>query len=252
MKLLLTNDDGIYGQGILELTDVLKQKQHDIIVVAPDRERSATGHSITLHKPLRVTEVELDKIRDVSCYKINGTPADCVKIGLEKLTEYRPDFIISGINNGPNLGYDVLYSGTVSAAIEGFMMGYNAMAVSLVTDMYKNFKETAYKINEILEKIDLNKCNKKYLLNVNVPDKKKLINTNIKLTTLGKSIYKDFFEERVDPAGNKYYWLTGKREEKVKEGTDLWAINHKNVSLTPLKINLTDKEICNNLKNSFN
>jgi len=251
LKLLLTNDDGIYGQGILELADVLNKKGHKVILVAPDRERSAAGHSITLHKPLRVTELSIAKLNNVSCYKVNGTPADCVKIGLEKLTDYRPDFVISGINNGLNLGYDVLYSGTVSAAIEAFMMGYNAMAVSLVPDIYKNFKGAAYRIDEILARIRTEKYSENLLLNINVPDEKELKNIDIKITCLGKSIYKDCFEERVDPAGNKYYWLTGKRDERLKQNTDLWAVNNKNISITPLKLDLSDYKICKELKHDF-
>ncbi len=251
MNLLITNDDGIYGAGIIELAVKLKEKDHNIFVVAPDRERSAIGHSITLHKPLRVTKVYLDKLKNIDCYKINGTPADCIKIGLEKLCKFKPDFIISGINNGPNLGFDVLYSGTVSAAIEGFMMGYNSIAVSLFTEKNANFRQAAGKIHEIIINLKNNCSEQNMLLNINIPDKNNLKNTPIKVTSLGKSIYKDFFEERIDPAGNKYYWLTGERNDFVKENTDLWAINSQYISLTPLKLNLTDKILTEKLNKCF-
>jgi len=252
LNILITNDDGIYGKGIIELAAKLNDSKHQIVLVAPDRERSAAGHSITLHKPLRVKRVNMDRLNNILCYKINGTPADCVKIGLEKLMKNGTDFIISGINNGPNLGIDVLYSGTVSAAMEGFILGYKSIAVSLVTDTNRNFQGAAEKIDELLTKIKNEKLSKKMLLNINIPDKNNLKNTEIKVTSLGKSIYKDYFTERVDPLGNKYYWLTGKRERETNKNTDIWAIDNNYISITPIKLKLTDSKLAKNLNDIIN
>lgn len=142
MKIFLTNDDGIYADGIRILAEVLQEAGHQVFIVAPDRERSATGHSITILEPIRAIKVNINK--DITAYKVSGTPADCVKLGLEKLIDFTPDLLISGINNGSNLAFDVLYSGTVSAAIEGWIMGLNSIAISLARKEKYNFQTAAY------------------------------------------------------------------------------------------------------------
>ncbi|HLV08755.1 MAG TPA: 5'/3'-nucleotidase SurE [Halanaerobiales bacterium] len=248
MKILLTNDDGIYADGIYKLANFLINQGHKITLVAPDRERSAAGHSITIQDPLRVEVIDLS-IKGLLSYKVSGTPADCVKLGLERLVKYVPDFIISGINDGPNLGYDVLYSGTVSAAIEAWMMGYNSLAVSLVRTGRKNCNYAVHYIEKLL--YTLNKMDNKepLLLNINIPPLSSGKMKGVKLTKLGTSLYEDIFEERIDPMGRKYYWLTdgGGREEK-DINSDIWAVNNNYISITPLKLKLTNMRLFHKLK----
>lgn len=248
MKILLTNDDGVYADGLRALAKALIAGGHNIFIVAPDRERSAAGHSITISDPLRAKKVKLG-IGNINSYKVNGTPADCVKLGLEKLVDFEPDLIISGINDGPNLGYDVLYSGTVSAAMEGWMMGYTSIAVSLATKIERDFDYGAYFIEDLIKNSGLTSIEEKMLLNINIPDQPKDRIKGVIVTTLGKSLYEDSFEERVDPMGNTYYWLTGNSSsDDFSVETDIWAITHKYISITPLKINLTDLKQINILK----
>lgn len=239
MKILLTNDDGIYADGIRTLAQVLLAGGHRVLVSAPDRERSAASHSITIIDPLRAKEVNLG-IDGLTGYKVNGTPADCVKLGLEKLTDFKPDLIISGINDGPNIGYDVLYSGTVSAAMEGFMMGYTSIAVSLATKKYRDFKYGARFINNFI-KSDIFSIGEIMLLNINIPDLPEEKIQGVSITSLGKSQYEDSFEERIDPMGNRYFWLTGViSEEDISEESDIWALKKDRISITPLQLNLTN------------
>ena len=240
MKILLTNDDGIYAEGIQTLAQVLSRQEHDIVMVAPDRERSASGHSITIKDPLRVNSVEFKKIPGIKSFKVDGTPADCVKLGIEKFVDFEPDLIISGINDGANLGYDVLYSGTVSAAIEAWMMGYNSIAVSLAVKEDRNFKSAANFVSDFLKKLELDLLPERMLLNINVPDLPREKMQGSYIADLGASNYVDSFEERVDPMGSNYYWLSGKTKEEFSYNTDIWAVNHGKIALTPLKIELTN------------
>ncbi|MFW6270209.1 MAG: 5'/3'-nucleotidase SurE [Bacillota bacterium] len=238
MKILLTNDDGIYAEGIQTMARVL-QNDHQIALVAPDRERSASGHSITIKDPLRAQKVDFKYLDDINCFKVNGTPADCVKLGLEKLIDFKPDIIVSGINHGANLGYDVLYSGTVSAAIEAWMMGYCSLAVSLDLKKGHHFKSGANYVQHFLKKIENFDIGEKMLLNVNIPDLKEEEIEGVEITDLGASLYVDNFEERVDPMGKHYYWLSGKKKEGFARNTDIWAVSNDRIALTPLKIDLT-------------
>lgn len=240
MKILLTNDDGIYAEGIQTLAEVLAKGDHEIVMVAPDRERSASGHSITIKDPLRVNPVNFKNIPGIKSFKVDGTPADCVKLGIEKFVDFKPDLIISGINNGGNLGYDVLYSGTVSAAIEAWMMGYNSIAVSLAVDKKRNFKSAANFVADFLQKLKLGLLPERMLLNINVPDISEEKIQGPYIADLGTSNYVDSFEERVDPMGQNYYWLSGKSKEELSYNTDIWAVNHNKIALTPLKIELTN------------
>lgn len=250
MNILLTNDDGVYADGIRALARVLISSGHNVIITAPDRERSAAGHSITISNPLRVKEAKLE-IEGLKAYKINGTPADCVKLGIEKLIDFKVDFIISGINDGPNLGYDVFYSGTVSAAMEAWMMGYKAIAVSLASSSTRNFTYPACFIEKLLSK-KLFKVNKAVLLNINFPDLKENEIKGVRVVKLGKSQYEDGFEERIDPMGNSYFWLTGGFvNTKNDEDTDIYMLNDNYVTITPLKPVLTDYNTIELLNNSI-
>ncbi|ACL69639.1 5'/3'-nucleotidase SurE [Halothermothrix orenii] len=253
MNVLLTNDDGVYAEGIFILASYLVSAGHRVVVSAPDRERSATGHAITISYPLRAYKIKLNIKGEIDVYKIDGTPADCVKLGVEKLAGFKPDIIISGINDGPNLGYDVLYSGTVSAAIEGWMMGYTSIAVSLNSNGQYHFKTGADFIVRLLNNFDFLSLDQKMLLNINIPDLPGEKINGIKITKLGKSLYEDSFEKRFDPMGKPYYWLTGNNvDNNIHDSTDIWAIKNNYISITPLKIDLTDLSQIDILNHNLN
>jgi 5'-nucleotidase len=243
MKILVTNDDGIYADGIQQLTKELESdKDNEVIVVAPDREQSATGHAITLHKPLRVAEMNFKGI-DSRTLAVNGTPADCVKLGVETILEESPDLVISGINRGPNLGHDVLYSGTVSAAFEGILLGIPAIAVSLATYENWDFTYGAKFIRGLVNYLDKEELNPNELLNINIPSLEKDKLKGVKVTKLGNRSYTNIFDQRVDPRGEAYYWLAGDIvEEDNDEETDVTAVNQNQISITPVRLNLTDFE----------
>ncbi|SJZ31482.1 5'/3'-nucleotidase SurE [Selenihalanaerobacter shriftii] len=245
MKILVTNDDGIYSDGIQYLVKALeKENKHEIIVVAPDREQSATGHAITLHRPLRVKEMNFEDI-DSKTLAVDGTPADCVKLGVEAILDEKPDIVVSGINRGPNLGCDVLYSGTVSAGFEGLLLGIPSIAVSLATYEDWNFTYAAEFISGLVQNLNQKDLSSEVLLNINIPSLDKDELKGVKITKLGNRSYTNMFDERFDPRGEVYYWLAGDIvEEGNDEGTDVTAINQKQISITPVRLNLTDfKEI---------
>jgi len=241
MKIMVTNDDGVYADGIQHLTKALeKGEEHEIIVVAPDREQSATGHAITLRRPLRVAEMNYKDINS-KVLSVDGTPADCVKLGVEAILDDEPDLVISGINRGPNLGCDVLYSGTVSAAFEGLLLGIPSIAVSLATYEDWNFSYAAEFMRGLVKSLDRDDLRSDVLLNINIPplDKEQL--EGVKVTKLGNRSYTNMFDQRIDPRGEEYYWLAGDIiEEGNDEQTDVTAINQNQISITPIRLNLTD------------
>ncbi|ADL13063.1 5'/3'-nucleotidase SurE [Acetohalobium arabaticum] len=243
MKILVTNDDGIYADGIQQLARALaKNPDNEVLVVAPDREQSATGHAITLHRPLRVKEVNYDSA-DAESLAVNGTPADCVKLGIEAILEEKPDIVISGINRGPNLGCDVLYSGTVSAAFEGILLGVPAVAVSLAAYDDLNFTYAAEFISELVEDLAEKGLDKEVLLNVNIPPCNREELEGVQITKLGNRSYINTFDQRTDPRGEDYYWMGGDIvEEGNDEETDVAAVNQQRISITPIRLNLTDFE----------
>ncbi len=250
MKILLTNDDGVYADGITELALALSRAGHRLALVAPDRERSASGHAITLHDPLRALKITRSAIPDIPAYRVSGTPADCVKLAVEKLIDFKADLIISGINHGPNLGLEILYSGTVSAAIEAWMLGYSSIAVSMNYSEKNNFKKAAQSIVDLLKKDAIINQSNHYLLNVNFPAELNN-NTEIRVTKLGKTLYDDSFVERTDPMGNRYFWLSGNNRDLKNDDTDICAYLNNKISITPLKVDLTDQEELKKLKDSF-
>jgi len=240
MRILLSNDDGLFGRGLEPLIYELK-KIGDVFVVVPDTEKSASSHSITLHSPIRLVE----KRKNV--YTVTGTPSDCVRFGVIGIMKNRVDMIVSGVNDGPNLGDDCIYSGTVAAAREGAMLGIPAIAVSLVPPGRGNFKlasEYAAKIVVTAKKIRMPKYS---FLNVNIPDTDGI--EGIELTKMGKRIYDEDIEERTDPRGYKYYWIAGERLSGHPDpGTDIKAISMSRISVTPLKVDQTDFSFLNDLK----
>jgi len=248
-KLLLTNDDGIYAPGLFALYSELKN-DFDISIVAPESEMSAVGHAITLYSPLRVKEI--NRNGDFFGYAVNGTPADCVKIALQELLDQRPDIILSGINLGANVGIDVLYSGTVSAATEGAFLGVKSAAISLATRKNPDFSFAAQFSRQIIKFLKHNGFKTGTALNVNIPAIPKEKLAGIRLVKQGTSRLKERFERRTDPRGNVYYWLVGEIEiEKYTEDTDLIALKRNKITITPITCDLTSFEDIENLKPSL-
>ncbi len=247
MRILVSNDDGIFSNGIRALTEGLVQN-HEIYVVAPDRERSATGHSLTLHRPLRIDEVShLPGVK--AAYSTDGTPSDCVKIAIGAILKEPPEMVISGINHGPNMGSDVLYSGTVSAAMEGAIYDIPSIAVSLADHKPKDFNSAVAFICKLLNHISGIKFPHRTLLNINIPALPLLDIAGIEITKLGVRPYNDYFEKRVDPRGRTYYWLAGEAiEENELPGTDVFAVRNNQVSITPVTIHMTNEKMVPELK----
>lgn len=252
MKILVSNDDGIAANGIRCLTETLAQ-QHDVYVIAPDRERSAAGHSLTLHTPLRVEEVEA--YHGVKrAWVTTGTPGDCVKIGINAILtqEEQPDVVISGINHGPNLGADILYSGTVSCAMEGAMLGVPSIAMSLASMNYEydHFKYAAKFVNLLLPKLKEFNFPKKSILNINVPALDEDDISGVAITELGRKMFTDNYEKRVDPRGKVYYWMAGELiTESQDSNTDIAAVKNNKISITPVTYEMTKEDVMTNLEN---
>ncbi|HEU4344292.1 MAG TPA: 5'/3'-nucleotidase SurE [Candidatus Binatia bacterium] len=237
MIILISNDDGILSDGIIALAKSL-QSMGEVYTVAPDREQNSMSHALTLHRPLRVREL------DAKRFAVDGTPTDCVKLALTGLLPVRPDLVVSGINKGPNLGDDIIYSGTVSAAIEGALLGIPAIAVSLVT--FENFKfEAAAEFTaKLISRIGETDIPLETLLNVNVPALPKEKIKGWRVTRQGKRHYSENIVERIDPRGKKYYWIGGDNLGFAHdEGTDCMAIHEGFVSVTPLQVDLTNYKL---------
>lgn len=249
MRVLLTNDDGVYAEGIQALGRVLeKEPGIEAVIVAPERERSASGHAITLHKPLHVNKVDIQGI-NLPCWSVSGTPADCTKIGVLSLLSERPDMVVSGINRGANVGMDVLYSGTVSAAIEGYILGIPSVAVSLAAWDEADYTFAAAFTARLLRKIAAANLGAGVLFNVNIPPLEAEKVAGVAVTRLGVRYYNDVFHPRRDPRGRTYYWLAGepRRGETDKE-TDIGALQQNLISITPLQLNLTHLQAMESLK----
>lgn len=241
LRILITNDDGIDAPGIFALKQALDRAGHHVTVCAPDRPRSAAGHAITLHKPLRLKQVAL---RDGTLgYAGSGTPADCVTLGLIAVLENETvDLVVSGINHGPNLGWDVTYSGTVSAAMEAVIIGYPAIAVSVASYAEEIHWDGAanFVANVLAPQVVRNGLPPTTLLNVNAPDLPEDRIKGVRLATQGDRQYVDRLEKRHDPVGRPYYWLGGKIHDKeAAPGTDVKAIGEGYISVTPIHLDLT-------------
>ncbi len=244
LRLLLTNDDGVYAEGLQELRHALEAAgEHEVFVVAPERERSAASHAITLHKPLYVHRVKIYD-SETPTWSVSGTPADCVKMAVQALLDRPPDLILSGINRGANLGMDVLYSGTVSAAIEGVILGLPAVAVSLATFSDADYTFAARFTVDLVRQVQRDGLPGGTLLNVNIPALEEGQIAGIAATRLGLRYYDDKFHPRRDPRGREYYWLAGQvRHGKEEPDTDVGALEQNLISITPLHLRLTDTEM---------
>lgn len=239
MMILVCNDDGIQSEGLTTLEAAL-QDLGDIYTVAPDREQNSTSHALTLHRPLRVQEVGHRRLA------VDGTPADCVKLALTGLLPAKPVLVVSGINKGPNLGDDIIYSGTVSAAIEGTLLGIPAIAVSLVTFQNFVFQPAAEFAAALARAVLEQGLPSGTLLNVNVPPIPKAEIKGWRLTRQGKRHYSEEVVERVDPRGRKYYWIGGDHLGFAHdEGTDCVAVDEGYIAVTPLRPDFTDHRFLN-------
>ncbi|MDQ7815499.1 MAG: 5'/3'-nucleotidase SurE [Melioribacteraceae bacterium] len=247
MKILISNDDGIDSPGIAALANEMK-KIGEVTVIAPRTEQSAVGHAITMKIPLRITEYY--KNGDFFGYAIDGTPADCLKIGIRNILKTRPDIVLSGINNGSNTAINIIYSGTVSAAREAAIMDLPAIAISQTSHDAKDFTYSAKIASELTKQVLKRGLPNGTLLNVNVPNLPEEEIAGILMTKQGKSKWDDIYEERIDPYGKKYYWLTGSlMETDVKLETDQFAIKNNYVSITPIHFDLTDYATYESLNN---
>jgi 5'-nucleotidase len=247
MKVLITNDDGIYSKGIYALYKSISAIA-DVVVVAPLKEQSAVGHAITVHYPLRMHEVS--RKGKFFGYAVEGTPADCVKLAFDDVLTVKPDLVISGINHGANLASNVIYSGTVSAATEGAMLGAKSMAVSLASQEYKNFEPAADFAAYFAKFLhNMNNFQTDLIFNINVPPLDKEEIKGWKFTKQGKTRFHDAFEKRLDPRGNTYFWLKGEKFVYCRsDECDDFLLEKGYISVTPIKYDLTDYELYEQLK----
>jgi 5'-nucleotidase len=233
--ILVSNDDGIHADGIVALAQALKPLG-EIVVVAPDREQSAMSHALTLHRPLRVNA------RGEGQWAVDGTPTDCVNLAINGVLMRKPTLVVSGINAGANLGDDVTYSGTVSAAMEGTLLGVPSIAVSLVGRHDFEFAPAARFAAELAARVMREGLPPDTLLNVNVPqppDGRAL--AGVAVTRMGRRRYSDAIIEKIDPRGKKYYWIGGAELDFEEiEGTDYFAIARDLISITPIHMDLTN------------
>ncbi len=247
---LLTNDDGIYAKGIRALYKAFSD-YFDIVVVAPESEQSAIGHAITLSDPLRVKEINRED--GFKGYAVNGTPSDCVKIAINELLDPPPSLVVSGINLGPNVGINVLYSGTVSAATESAILGYPAIAVSLNTYNDPDFSFAASYTVRLARSVLENGLPTGVALNVNIPAIPSNKILGVKITRQGSFRYIERFDRRVDPKKRVYYWQVGdKMVLDEREDTDHFNLIRNYITITPISYDLTDYNSMDILKNQWN
>ncbi|WP_208407764.1 5'/3'-nucleotidase SurE [Xanthomonas sp. 60] len=235
-RVLVSNDDGVDAPGIRMLAAVLRQAGYEVTVVAPDRDRSGASNSLTLDAPIRVRRREDDSVA------VAGTPTDCVHLALTGLLEFEPDIVVSGINNVANLGDDVIYSGTVSAAMEGRYLGLPAVAVSLVSHRHdaRHFETAARAAVEIVKRLKADPLPADTILNVNVPDVPWSELAGFEVTRLGNRHRAEGCIAQQDPRGNTVYWIgPAGREQDSGPGTDFHAVRTGFISITPIQVDLT-------------
>jgi 5'-nucleotidase len=242
VNILLTNDDGVNAEGLRKLKEAVSPLGRAIIV-APERQQSGSGHALTLDDPLRMNCIEPDTIA------VDGTPTDCVLLAMRGLLETRPDILISGINHGPNMGDDVTYSGTVAAAFEGTLLGLPSVAISVCSWKECEFSAAVRFARKIAEEVLAHGLPNGTLLNVNVPSVAPGKIRGVKVTKLGKRIYRDDVVRKKDPRGKDYYWIGGKPPLWCAgEETDFDATEDNMISVTPLQLDLTDYDWMDDLK----
>ncbi len=246
MRILLTNDDGIHAPGLFALYQALRS-EHDLFVVAPESEMSAVGHAITLSSPIRVKKIR-KKGLDFG-YAVQGTPADCVKIAVQELLHVLPDLVLSGINLGANVGVNILYSGTVSAATEGAFLGIRSAAISLDTVKDPDFNFAARFSKELIRFLIQAELQDGVALNVNIPALPPEEIQGVSITRQGTSRFIERFERRTDPRGNRYYWLAGEKFiENGNRENDSVALKNQRITITPIHYDLTAERELERLK----
>ena len=249
MKILVTNDDGIYSSGIFALWDVAKEFG-EVNVIAPINEKSAVGHGITISKPLYVKEIERED--GFKGFAVSGTPADCVKLGMKSLLPFNPDLILSGINIGSNLGNNIIYSGTVAAAIEGATLDIPSIAISIDSFKPRNFSTSKIVVRKIINFIENNAMPSGTILNVNIPDCEPNDLKGYKITVQGNQYFNDNFDKRIDPRGRDYYWMTGEIIDNDKEFRyDGFAVSNGFASITPIHFMMTNTSFLDELERSI-
>ncbi len=247
MHILLTNDDGVNAPGLLALKQAL-DPLGKVTVVAPSRNYSAAGHRKTLHKPLRLDEAQLAD--GSAAWVCSGAPSDCVALALLGFIKEKIDLVVSGINPFPNLGQDLTYSGTVTAALEALIAGVPGVAVSTVSETSANFENAARITAQIVQAFRESGALPKTVLNVNVPGGSEI--KGLRITRLGQSVYRDVLVERLDPRHKPYYWIGGEIPTGIEaKGTDFWALANGYVSITPLQLDLTDYKLMPKLEAVF-
>jgi 5'-nucleotidase len=249
--ILITNDDGITAPGIRNLIDAVRGLGQ-VVVVAPDKPQSGMGHAITIGQPLRMNRVDI--FDGIEAWQTSGTPVDCVKLAVDKILHRKPDICLSGINHGANHSINVIYSGTMSAAMEAAIESIPSIGFSLMDyTLEADFTAARFYVHKIVSTLLKQKMDKHLLLNVNIPAVKTKAIKGIKICKQAYAKYEEDFNERVDPQGKKYYWLTGKfvNFDKSKD-TDVWALKHNYVSVVPVQFDLTNYTLKKQLgKNNF-
>jgi 5'-nucleotidase len=247
VKILATNDDGIDAPGLRSLVVALREVG-EVVVVAPDHNWSAAGLTKTMHKPLRIRKARFPD--GSTAYTTNGAPSDCVALALLAILPQPPDLVVSGINPGANMANDILYSGTVTAAMEGVISGISSLAVSL--DSYEDEADFTYAARftaGLAGQVHKRGLPPGVVLNINVPSLPPSEIAGVEITRLGQRLYKDALVKRKDPRGRSYYWIGGERPGGVtEEGTDIWALANGKVSITPMRLDMTDHPMIDELK----
>ncbi len=234
MNILVTNDDGIHADGLRALADALRPLGN-VTVIAPDREQSAASHALTLHRPLRIKKVE------EGVMSVDGTPTDCVLLAVHGFLKERPDLVVSGINHGPNMGNDTSYSGTVAAAVEGTFLGIPSVAISLAAWNEADFRPAGGVAHDLVKTFLEHGIRTGMCISVNIPPIPRESMKGVRVTRLGKRVFRDVIVEKTDPRGKLYYWIGGEDPTwEPDELSDFNAVSDGYVSVTPLLLELTD------------
>lgn len=246
LDILLTNDDGIYAEGLLAMHRILSRRHH-VTVVAPDRERSAVGHAITLAHPIRVAQVPVNGGDEG--WAVSGTPADCIKLAVIELMDRRPDLVISGINPGANVGVNLSYSGTVAAAKEAAMYGIKSMAVSIQGDVHLHYDSAAQFAAHVAPMVVANGLPVGTFLNINVPNLPAGQTAGVRVSRQAADLYDEYFEKRQDPRDRTYYWQGCESHPNFShQDADGAALKDNYISVTPVRCDMTDYSALEHIK----
>ena len=252
-RILVTNDDGVIAPGIRALVETMVEFG-DVVVVAPDSPQSGMGHAVTLEQPIRVEKVSVFDDIGVDAYQTSGTPADCVKLAIDKIMMGKPDICVSGINHGSNSSINIIYSGTMSAAMEAAIDGVNAVGFSLCDYSFDaDFEPCKPYVREIVQQVFDYGLPRGSLLNVNFPKREANEIKGMKICRQAVAKWEEEFDERMDPRGKKYFWLTGKFVNHDKgEDTDEWALDQGYVSIVPVQYDLTNNHAVRFINKNWN